>query len=63
MCQMKRDVVAMTGVWYHGDETPEKPSRKFKSKLSTSEIDSSENDVRITTVDFNNGIVSDLYQS
>ncbi|XP_060574949.1 regulating synaptic membrane exocytosis protein 2-like [Ruditapes philippinarum] len=44
MCQMKRDVVAKTGVWYHGDDGPVIPSQKFKTKLSISEIDSSEND-------------------
>ncbi|XP_053395165.1 regulating synaptic membrane exocytosis protein 2-like [Mercenaria mercenaria] len=44
MCQMKRDVVAKTGVWYHGNEGPEITSNKFKTKLSASEIDSSEND-------------------
>jgi hypothetical protein len=42
---MKRDVVAKTGVWYHGDDAPVIPSQKFKTKLSISEIDSSENDV------------------
>ena len=42
---MKRDVAAKTGVWYHGDDGPIITSQKFKTKLSISEIDSSENDV------------------
>ncbi|XP_052777825.1 regulating synaptic membrane exocytosis protein 2-like [Mya arenaria] len=45
MCQMKRDVVAMTGIWYHGNEGHSRTqSTKFKSKLSHSEMESSETD-------------------
>lgn len=43
MCQMKRDVVAMTGVWYHGGEDgPAEQTMKLKSKISHSEIESSD---------------------
>ncbi|KAL4235963.1 FYVE-type zinc finger [Mactra antiquata] len=46
MCEMKRDVVAMTGEWHPGNRIPVKPTSKFKTKLSVSEMDSSETDDR-----------------
>ena len=48
MCQMKRDVLAKTGIWYHGSQEgqPAFPPKALQKKLSVSEVDSSENDVR-----------------
>ena len=47
MCQMKRDVLAKTGIWYHGSQEgqPAFPPKALQKKMSVSEIESSENDV------------------
>ena len=50
MCQMKRDVLAKTGIWYHGSQEgqPAFPPKALQKKMSVSEIESSENDVSFT---------------
>ena len=46
MCDMKRDVIAMTGIWYHGNEgRPAIPTEELQKKISLSEMSSSETDV------------------
>ncbi|WAR23586.1 RIM-like protein [Mya arenaria] len=46
MCQMKRDVVAMTGIWYHGNEghSRTQSTNSRRRSASQSEADAAEDD-------------------